>query len=124
MIGFDEIKVDKNHSRTVITLTIKKKLDKEDYERFASMIERVIENNVSTRILIELHDFEGWTAGALWEDTKFTAKHFRDIERLAVVGESMWHKGGTLFFKPFTAAEVRYFDQQEISRARAWVRDA
>jgi hypothetical protein len=124
VIGFDEIQVDKNHSQTVITLSIKKKLDKEDYERFVPMIEGVIENNAATRILIELHNFKGWTAGALWEDTKFAAKHFKDIERLAVVGESMWHKGGTLFFKPFTAAEVRYFDRQEIGLARVWVRDA
>jgi len=28
--------------------------------------------------------FKGWTAGALWEDTKFAAKHFNDIDRIAV----------------------------------------
>jgi hypothetical protein len=122
VIGFDEIQVDKDRSGTVISLAINKRLDKEDYERFVPMIERQIDGPGPIRILVELHDFEGWTAGALWEDTKFAARHFKDIERLAVVGESKWHEGGTLFIKPFTAAEVRYFDRQAIDRARRWVR--
>jgi hypothetical protein len=122
VIGFDEIQLDKSGGHTVVTLAIKKKLDKEDYDRFVPMIERQIENGAPIRLLVELHDFEGWTAGALWEDTKFAARHSNDIERLAVVGESRWHQGGRLFFKPFTAAEVRYFDRRDIDRARIWIR--
>jgi hypothetical protein len=72
---------------------------------------------------VELHDFQGWTAGALWEDTKFAARHFNDIERLAVVGDSRWEKGVTIFIKPFTGAEVKYFDLGSIDKARQWIRD-
>jgi hypothetical protein len=82
------------------------------------MIERQIEGGEPMQLLVELHDFEGWTAGALWEDTKFAAKHFKDIKRLAVIGEYRWQKVLTTFFKPFTAAEVRYFDLQAIDSAR------
>ena len=88
------------------------------------MVESQIKNGSPIRLLAVLHNFEGWTAGALWEDTKFTAKHFNDIERLAVVGEPRWQKGVTVFVKPFTSADVRYFDMQEIDRARQWVREA
>ena len=56
------------------------------------------------RILVELQDFQGWTLGALWEDTKFGTKHFNDIDRLAVVGDRRWEKYLTLFMKPFTSA--------------------
>jgi hypothetical protein len=70
-----------------------------------------------------LHDFKGWTAGALWEDTKFAVKHFNDIDRLAVVGESKWQEGVTLFVKPFTSADVRYFEMEEIDQARQWIRE-
>jgi len=121
-IGFDEIQVEKKEKGAIVTLTIKKKLDKEDYEAFVPLIERQIEAGAPIRLLVELKDFEGWTAGALWEDTKFAAKHFKDIERMAVVGESRWEKGGTFFFKPFTAAKVRYFDSREMARARQWIR--
>jgi len=123
-IGFDEIQVDPTPVGTIVTLKFREKLDKEDYETFVPMIESQMKNGSSIRLLAELHDFEGWTAGALWEDTKFAAKHFNDIERLAVVGESRWQKGVTVFVKPFTSADVRYFDMQEIDRARKWIREA
>jgi len=31
-----------------------------------------------------MHDFHGWKPGALWEDIKWNARHFKDIERLAI----------------------------------------
>jgi hypothetical protein len=120
-IGFDEIQLEKTEKGAIVTLTIKKKLDKEDYETFVPMIERQIEAGAPIRLIVELKDFEGWTAGALWEDTKFAARHFKDIERMAVIGDSRWEKGGTFFFKPFTAAKVRYFDKNDIEQARKWI---
>ena len=123
-IGFDEIQVDPTPVGTIVTLKFREKLDKADYETFVPMIESQMKNGAPIRLLAELHDFEGWTAGALWEDTKFAAKHFNDIERVAVVGEARWQKGITVFGKPFTSADVRYFDMQEIERAREWIREA
>ena len=122
-IGFDEIQVDKTPAATIVTLRIKEKLDKKDYEAFVPMIESQIQAGSPVRLLVELHEFDGWTAGALWEDTKFAARHFSDIDRLAVVGESRWQQGMTVFFKPFTAADVRYYDMQEIETARRWIRE-
>ncbi len=123
-IGFDEIQVEKTALGTLVTLTVKEKLDKNDYTQFVPMIESQMQDGAPLRLLVELHDFKGWTAGALWEDTKFAANHFNDIERLAVVGDAKWQKGVTLFFKPFTAADVRYFDWSAIDDARRWVRTA
>ena len=97
------------------------KLVKEDYETFVPVVERFIKQHGKIRMLVAMHDFHGWTAGALWEDTKFAAHHFRDIERLAVVGESKWQQGMAVFCKPFTTATIRYFDHTAMSEALAWV---
>lgn len=121
-IGFDEIEVEKSAAGTLVTLRIKEKLDKADYERFVPMVESQMHRDAPLRLLIELRDFKGWTAGALWEDTKFAARHFNDIDRIAVVGESRWQQGVALFFKPFTAAAVRYFDMAAVDEARRWIR--
>lgn len=75
------------------------------------------------RLLVELHDFEGWTAGAMWEDTKFAARHFNDIERLAIMGEARWERGLATFIKPFTMAAVKYSDMQDADQARQWIRE-
>lgn len=122
-IGFDEIQLEKSPVGNIVTLKFKGKVSKADYEDFVPQIEFLMKGDVKIRLLVELHDFEGWTAGAMWEDTKFAARHFNDIERLAVVGEARWERGMTTFIKPFTMAAVKYFDLQDIDQARRWIRE-
>ena len=122
-IGFDEIKLEEEDVGKIVTLTFKRKLDKEDYELFVPQLEGLMKKGEKIRILVELKDFKGWTAGALWEDIKFDVKHFNDIERLAIVGDSKWEKSLALFTKPFTTASVRYFEEAEMEEAKKWVRE-
>ena len=122
-MGFDEIRLEESPVGKIVTLRFREQLRKTDYEEFVPKLEGLMEDGSKIRLLVELQDFEGWTAGALWEDTKFAAKHFNDIERLAVVGDSRWEKGITVFIKPFTGARVRYFDVGELQQARSWVRE-
>lgn len=121
-LGFDEIQLEKSPLGDIVTLKFKGKVRKEDYELFVPQIEGLMKGDARIRLLVELHDFKGWTAGALWEDTKFAARHFSDIEKLAVVGDSRWEKGMTAFIKPFTKAAVKYFHMPELDQAREWVR--
>ena len=97
------------------------KLTKEAYETFTPLVDQQIREHGKIRILFEMHDFHGWTAGALWEDLKFDFKHWKDIERLAIVGESKWEKGMAVFCKPFTAAKIKYFDRAKLSEAEEWL---
>jgi translation initiation factor IF-3 len=98
------------------------KIDKGDYEYFAPAVERLVKQHGKIRVLVEMRDFHGWTAGALWQDIKFDAKHFNDIERIAMVGERKWQHGMSVFCKPFTGAKLRYYDHGAIEEARAWLR--
>ncbi|PWU08881.1 MAG: STAS/SEC14 domain-containing protein [Verrucomicrobia bacterium] len=105
----------------VVVIQLTGKLAKEDYEQFVPIVERLVKEHGKIRMLVQMHDFHGWTAGALWEDIRFDVKHFKDIERLALVGESKWQHGMAVFCKPFTTAKVRYFDTTEAEQARVWV---
>lgn len=105
----------------VLEVQITGKLQKNDYEAFVPVVERLIQRHGKLRMLCSLHDFHGWTAGALWEDIKFDAKHFNHIERLAIVGESKWQQGMATFCKPFTTATVRYFDRSRLPEAQQWI---
>ena len=98
------------------------KIDKGDYEHFAPAVERLVKQHGKIRVLVEMRDFHGWTPGALWQDIKFDAKHFNDIERIAMVGETKWQHGMSVFCKPFTGAKLRYYDHGAIEEARAWLR--
>jgi hypothetical protein len=115
------IKLEEQNGGKTLEVTLTGKLVKEDYENFVPVVERLVKQHGKIRILLVMHDFHGWTAGALWEDTKFATHHFNDIERLAVVGETKWQRGMVVFCKPFTAATIRYFDHTAANEARAWI---
>ena len=104
-----------------LEVKISGKLSKEDYQRFVPQVEKLIKDHGKIRILVEMHDFHGWEMGALWEDIKFDIKHFGDIERLALVGDSKWEKGMAAFCKPFTKAKIKYFDDSKADLARNWI---
>ncbi|MGD8251126.1 MAG: STAS/SEC14 domain-containing protein [Desulfobacterales bacterium] len=122
-IGFDEIRVENSPAGKIITLIFRETLSKQDYEAFVPQITGFMKDGSTIRLLVELRQFKGWTAGALWEDTKFATRHFKDIDRLAVVGDKRWEMGVTVFVKPFTGATVRYFDEDHRHQARQWVRE-
>jgi SpoIIAA-like len=107
----------------ILEVHVTGRLTREDYERFVPIVEETHKQHGKLRILLAMHDFHGWDAGALWEDMKFDLHHFRDIERLAIVGETRWEKGMAAFCRPFTTAKIRYFDQPEIDKAREWMQE-
>ena len=115
------VQINEQFGGKIVEVKLSGKLHKEDYQHFVPTMERLIGQHGKVRVLVELHDFHGWDAGALWEDFKFDLKHFKDIERLAIVGDSKWEKGMATFCKPFTTAEVRYFDVKDIAQARQWI---
>jgi len=115
------IQINNDESNNLIEVRVTGKLVKEDYSKFVPELERMIKSHGKLRILFEMIDFHGWTVTALWEDLKFDLKHFRDVDRLAMVGDKKWEKGMSFFCKPFTSAEIRYFDQLHRDDALAWL---
>jgi hypothetical protein len=77
----------------VLEVKVTGKLTAKDYKHFVPELEGLIQQHGKISVLFEMADFHGWEMGALWEDIKFDAKHFADIERLAMVGEKRWQKG-------------------------------
>ena len=105
----------------ILVVHVSGKLVKADYEHFVPEFERLVRLHAKLRVLFDMTGFHGWTAGALWADTKFAMHHFSDIERLAVVGEKKWQEGMATFCKPFTKATIRYFDHTDIAGAWKWL---
>lgn len=96
-------------------------ISREDYENFSPVVEEMIEKHGKIRVLFEMRDFHGWNVGGVWEDIKFDIRHFSDIEKLALVGDKQWEKWMASFCKPFTRAEIRYFEEDSRDDAVAWI---
>jgi hypothetical protein len=115
------IKFNEESGGKVLVVHVSGKLTKADYERFVPEVERLVREHGKLRLLFDMTGFHGWEVSAAWEDFKFGVKHFADIERLAMVGETRWQHGMATFCKPFTTAAVRYFDHAAAAEARKWL---
>lgn len=114
------IKLQENQDGKFVEVQINGKLKKEDYDHFVPQMDRLFQQHGKLRLLVDMADFHGFEMGALWADIKFDFKHFKDFERISMVGDKKWHKGMAQFCKPFTTAQIRYFDQSSIQDARQW----
>jgi hypothetical protein len=96
------------------------KLSEDDYRQFVPEVERLISEHGKISIVFEMSQFHGWEPGALWADIKFDFKHFKDIDRLAMIGDMKWQEWMAKFCRPFTTAAIRYFDHADSEKARLW----
>ena len=117
------VALNEEHDGKVLTINVSGKLTPEDYDRFVPQTERLIQQHGPIRILFDMQDFHGWELAALWKDIKFDISHFKDIERLAMVGDKKWEQWMATFCRPFTTAKIRYFDRSEATAAREWVEE-
>jgi hypothetical protein len=106
----------------LLIISVTGKLSKEDYKSFVPKVEELILKFGKIRVVLEMRDFHGWETSALWEDIKFDIKHLSDIDSLALVGDKKWEKGMSIFCKPFTKAQIKYFDLTELYKAYEWIR--
>lgn len=97
------------------------RIETEDYERYLTHLERLIEQHGKIRVLGEVDDYHGLEAGAWWEDTKFSVHHMRHIERFAIVGGPKWWEVLGKFLAPLTHTEARYFEPGQEEEARRWI---
>ncbi|MEO6786556.1 MAG: STAS/SEC14 domain-containing protein [Chthoniobacteraceae bacterium] len=115
------IKLNELNGGKVLEVQVSGKLAHADYTQFVPEFERLVKQHGKLRVLFEMAEFHGWEAAALWDDIKFDVKHFSDIEKIAMVGDTKWEHGMATFCKPFTSAKVQYFDASKIADARAWI---
>jgi hypothetical protein len=108
-------------SERVLHVRLNGTLTDDDYKQFVPELERLIAQHGSLRLLIEMSDFHGWSAGALWDDLKVLLKHGKEIERVAIVGEKSWQEWMARMAKPFLHSTIQFFDRAHASEARRWV---
>lgn len=102
----------------IVEVKLSGKLHKGDYDEYVPGIEAAIERAGRVRFLMIMEDFHGWDMAAVWEDTKFDMKHHADIARIAMMGDKKWEQWMAKVCRPFTGANIKYFDVSELDAAR------
>lgn len=85
-------------------------------------VDAMIERHGKVRMLYVLGgDFEKFTMGAMWEDSKVGLGRIRDWERCAVVSDSKLIIDGVKAVGWMFPAELKLFSDAEIDAAKEWI---
>lgn len=98
-------------------------LDADDYDSTLDpAIDAALEANDKIRILYVLgSNFDGFTGGAMWEDTKVGVGHWTRWERIALVTDDRVYHHGVKAFSWLVPGEVRLFSLAELDAAKEWI---
>ncbi len=99
------------------------KISKEDYEKvLVPLFAEARRDGRHIRFLYQLGpEFEGFTAGAAWEDAKIGLHSLRLFDGCAVVTDEGWIRESTRVVGFFMPCPVQVFGNQEIDKAIGWL---
>lgn len=105
-----------------MALSISGKFTHEDYERFVPMVENILKDckEPSISVLADIRKFEGWEIHAMWDDLKFSLKHFTKFNKIAVVGNKKWEEFIVKISNLWTPYEIVFFEDYD--EATEWVK--
>jgi len=105
----------------VLGLRISGPIEQTDLDAVAVAFDQKLERHPRLRIYAEVQDLGKITPAALLEDLRLSMRHFRDVEREAIVADAGWlallARAGDLF----PGIEVRQFSWLEKDKALAWI---
>lgn len=105
----------------IIYTIAREKITEQDFMELREELDKLIKNYPKIRWFYEMQDFDGWEVKTFFEDTKYSFEHKDDFEKIAMVGEKKWQEWMTGIMKPFTSAEVRYFEIKDKKEAEKWI---
>jgi hypothetical protein len=110
----------------VVAIACHGRVTREDYETaLIPAVEEALQSNDKVRLLYEVGaDFEGYDAGAAWEDLKVGVEHFSRWERIAVITDIEWIKHTTQLFSFIMPGTARVYSTADAADARLWITQA
>ena len=95
-----------------------------DYEgAFIPLVKGMLTEHGSINLVLHLDPyFQGWEAGALWEDAKFGLEQRHNFKRLALVGGPTWAQWMAKVGTSFMSGRFKIFDPEALEAAIAWAK--
>ncbi len=98
-------------------------ITRDDYEE---TLIPLIEARISAQGRVKLlywcgAEFEGFSAGAMWDDARVGLTHLGDFSKIAVVSDVGWVRQSAKLFAPLVRAPVQVFHNADIELAKRWI---
>jgi hypothetical protein len=98
------------------------KVTDEDYaDVLVPAVTVALEHGKIRLLYVLADDFDAYSAGAMWADTKLWSGHLRDWEKVAVATNHRWIHDGVKAFTWLMPGEVRTFTPDELDEAKDWL---
>ena len=95
-----------------------------DYQKVLPELEQLIKDYGAIRVLMEITGIPTATPHALFDELKFDMTHNKQIERVAITGDSSIHEWMTKMTSLlFPKSEIQFFDMSEADKAWDWIED-
>src|SRR5215208_7038000 len=92
-----------------------------DYRRFEPEFAAELKcRTPPVSLLLDLRGFRGWTPAGFYRDLSWDVRNRRTFSKIAVLGDSPWHRWITASGAPLFRAPLRFFGSGE-SKAKDWL---
>jgi len=105
----------------LVAIQLTGSLERQDYDQLIPVLESKINQFGKIDLYWEMEGVSGWQPGGMWQDIKFDVKHVNSFRKVAIVGDKKWEEWIARMIRPFTTAEIGYFDITQKAEAMAWV---
>jgi hypothetical protein len=105
---------------SVIGFEVAGKLTAEDYHEILLPAIQNAAASGGVKIVIVMPAFEGFAAGAFWQDLKMGIENWRAWSRIALVTDVDWMRRGTEWFGWMTPGDVKHFPLDQRAQAIDW----
>ncbi len=85
--------------------------------------EKLKQHDKLKMLLIAGPYFDGYSAGALWDDAKFGLTYITTFSKLALVSDEDWLHNSVKLFGAFMPTQVMVFPTGKLDEAKAWIRN-
>ena len=116
------IRVLENLPDAVLGVEASGKVTDDDYEQvLVPALQEHLETHSGLRVVYVLGEgFEGWTAGAMWDDARLGIRHRDAWVKIAVVADNEWIRRTITAFGWMVPGDIRLFSLAERDAAIAW----
>ena len=107
----------------VVAASAKGTVTAEDYKTvLMPAVDAKLKTHDKIRFLAYLGpEFDGYDAGAMWQDTKLGMEHLKAWEKIAVVTDAHKIKDAVKMFRFLVPGKVKLFSNDEMAQAEEWL---
>ncbi|MFA9560020.1 STAS/SEC14 domain-containing protein [Evansella sp. AB-rgal1] len=105
----------------IMEVVVNGKITKEDMEEFEQLFKEKKEKYGKVDLLMEVHEIQGYSMQAVMEDLQFSAKHWRDFNKIAILTDKKWIQIASNISNVLPGVEVKHFDLVERDKALYWL---